>query len=216
MPSRVEFFAEASNPPVSGALHTPESANGIGLVLTHGAGANCRSRLLTLLAEAFCDSGVTVLRCDLPFRQQRSTGPPLRSVDRDQQGIRRAAECVRRFAERVIIGGHSYGGRMASMLAADDPTVASALLLLSYPLHPPKRPEQMRTAHFPRLRTPALFVSGTRDGFGSTQELNDAIALIPATTRLLSVPSAGHELLTKSNETTLPALIVDALFALGT
>lgn len=216
MSTRVEPFSKRTDPPVAGFLHTPESANGIGLVLTHGAGANCRSKLITSVAEAFCEAGTTVLRCDLPFRQQRPTGPPLRTADIDQQGIRRAVECLRAITERVAIGGHSYGGRMASLLAADDPSVASVLLLLSYPLHPPKRAEQMRTAHFPRLRTPALFVSGSRDGFGTTAELTAAIALIPARTQLLTIASAGHELLTKSNGSELPKLIVDTLFALGT
>ena len=66
----------------------------------------------------------------------------------------------------VVLGGHSYGGRQATMLAAEEPGVAEALLLLSYPLHPPNKPAQLRTAHFPQLRTPALFVSGTKDPFG--------------------------------------------------
>lgn len=196
---------------VSGYLHRPDSPNGLALALTHSAGADCRSKLLTALADAFSDSGVTVLRFDLPFRQQRPTGPPPRgSAERDQQGIREAIECLRPISKQVVIGGHSYGGRQASMLAADDPSIASALLLLSYPLHPPKRSAELRTAHFPRLRTPALFVSGTRDGFGTTEELTAAIALIPARTQLLSI-SAGHELLTKANAAHLPATVVNAL-----
>jgi predicted alpha/beta-hydrolase family hydrolase len=83
--------------------------------------------------------------------------------------------------------------------------------LLSYPLHPPQRRTELRTAHFPNLKTPALFVSGTRDGFGSIDELATAIQLIPAKTELLPVPSAGHELMTKKNRDELPKLIVDSL-----
>ncbi len=209
--AHVETFADsAGDVSVVGYLHRPATANGSGLVLTHGAGADCRSKLLTSVAEAFCDAGFFVLRCDLPFRQMRPTGPPMRgSAERDQKGIQRAAECLRQYAQSVCVGGHSYGGRMASMLAADEPKVASALLLLSYPLHPPNKPDQMRTAHFPRLQTPSLFVSGMRDGFGTTQELSDAISLIPASTQLMSMPSAGHELLTKANAATLPRMIVE-------
>ena len=81
---------------------------------------------------------------------------------------------------RVIAGGHSYGGRQTAMLAAERPDSADGLLLLSYPLHPPKRPQQMRTAYFPELRTPALFVHGARDPFGSLEELREAIAARPA------------------------------------
>ena len=94
----------------------------------------------------------------------------------------------------VAVGGHSYGGRQASMLAAEQPGSIDALLLLSYPLHPPKKPQQLRTAHFSAWRTPALFVHGTRDPFASTEELNAAIAEIPASTRIMTVERAGHEL----------------------
>jgi uncharacterized protein len=102
---------------------------------------------------------------------------------------------VRRLASgRVFLGGHSYGGRQASILAAEDPAVAQALLLLSYPLHPPARSAELRTAHFPGLRTPALFVHGTRDPFGSIDELRAVLALIPAPTRVHVVEGAGHDL----------------------
>ena len=98
---------------------------------------------------------------------------------------------------------------MASMLAASEPSVADALLLLSYPLHPPRQPQQMRTKHFPQIETPALVVSGTHDGFGSIAELESAIALIPARTQLLEVKGAGHELLNKASRETLPWLVVE-------
>ena len=186
------------DPPVRGYLHVPESASTDGLVLTHGAGANCQSALLVGLASALYNANVTVLRCDLSFRQERPHGPPNRSAERDQQGLKRAVEWIReRVSGRVFLGGHSYGGRQASMLAASEPSLVEGLLLLSYPLHPPKRPDQLRTAHFPDLRTPALFVSGTRDGFGTVEELMSAISLIPARTRLFTVEGVGHELLRK-------------------
>ena len=80
-------------------------------------------------------------------------------------------------------------------LAAEDPGVVSGLLLLSYPLHPPRQPSQQRTAHFPSLRTPALFVQGTRDPFGSVEEMRLALQLILARTSLLALDGAGHDLL---------------------
>lgn len=83
------------------------------------------------------------------------------------------------------------------MLAAEDPTVAQALLLLSYPLHPPGKPAQARTAHFPTLRTPAFFAHGTRDPFGTIEEMREALQLIPAKTDLLVVDGAPHGLPTK-------------------
>src|SRR3989442_1657217 len=96
---------------------------------------------------------------------------------------------------RVFLGGHSYGGRQASILATDQPGLADAILLLSYPLHPPGRAAQLRTAHFGTLRTPALFVHGSADPFGSLDELESARRLIPARTALLAVDGAGHDLL---------------------
>jgi predicted alpha/beta-hydrolase family hydrolase len=165
-------------------------------VLTHGAGANCQSSLLVALAEAFAGCGLTVLRCDLPFRQVRPHGPPSPgSAVRDREGLRQAVTAMREIVPgRVFLGGHSYGGRQATMLAADDPGVAAALLLLSYPLHPPRRPTQLRTAHFSQLRVPSLFVQGTRDEFASVEEITSALKLIPVRTRLLVIEEAGHSL----------------------
>jgi uncharacterized protein len=198
--------------PVRGFLHRPASPGDDALILTHGAGANCDSPLLATLADAFCSRGFTVLRCDLPFRQLRPHGPPPRgSAERDQQGLRAAVASMRRqISGRLFLGGHSYGGRQASMLAADEPGLVAGLLLLSYPLHPPQRPAELRTAHFPRLETPALFVHGVRDGFASSDELAAALKLIPASTEVLTVTGTGHELLSKKNRDELPGTVVDA------
>jgi len=198
--------------PVRGFLHRARGADADGLVLTHGAGANCQTSLLKALAEAFCAAGVTVLRCDLPFRQARPHGPPMRgSGERDQKGLRAAVSALRRETKgRLSLGGHSYGGRQESMLAAAAPGLVEGLLLLSYPLHPPKRPDQMRTTHFPSLQTPALFVSGERDGFGTRAEIESALKLIPAKTELLMVAGAGHELMTARNGAELPGRVVEA------
>jgi predicted alpha/beta-hydrolase family hydrolase len=211
--STCEAFSETSADGVlvRGFLHSPDNGGADGLVLTHGAGANCNALLLVALAEAFCAAGVTVLRCDLPFRQARPQGPPPRgNAQRDQQGLRAAVESVRGVTARVFLGGHSYGGRQASMLAAAEPGVAEALLLLSYPLHPPQRPDELRTAHFPSLQTPALFVSGARDGFGSVAEMEAALKLIPARTELVTIAGTGHELANKKNREAVAQLVVEA------
>jgi len=198
-------------------LHRPTDSAGDCLVLTHGAGSNCDSPLLVALADAFCASGVTVLRLDLPFRQLRPHGPPPRgSAEHDQQGLRAAVTSMRQQTSgRVFLGGHSYGGRQASMLTAAEPGLVDRLLLLSYPLHPPQRPSELRTGHFPDLKTPALFVHGTRDGFGSIDELVAAMKLIPARTKLLPITGAGHELMTKRNRDEVSKQVVEAfrLFA---
>ena len=109
--------------------------------------------------------------------------------------MRRAVAEVRKLVSgRVFAGGHSYGGRQTAMAAAETEGLVEGLLLLSYPLHPPGKPEQKRTAHFPQLHVPALFVHGTADPFGSLEELREAMALIPARTDLVAVEGAGHDL----------------------
>jgi hypothetical protein len=166
------------------------------LLLTHGAGSNRNAPLLVALAAAFEQANINVLRWDLPFRQERPKGPP-RPGDsaRDRAGLREQILKMRETKpERVWLGGHSYGGRQSSMLAAEFPELADALLLLSYPLHPPDKPASLRTAHFPQLRTPALFVHGSRDPFASTDEMKDAMTLIPAPVDLLEIEGAGHDL----------------------
>jgi predicted alpha/beta-hydrolase family hydrolase len=184
------------DPFVRGLLHHPAKPNGDGLVLTHGAGSNCQAPLLIALANTFTEAGFTVLRCDLPYRQDRPYGPPgPGDAKRDRAGLKNAAAVLKSMvAGRVFLGGHSYGGRQASMLCAEIPAEASGLLLLSYPLHPPRKPEQLRTQHFFNLQTPALFVEGTRDPFGSVAEIDTALKLIPAKTQLMEVEGAGHDL----------------------
>jgi predicted alpha/beta-hydrolase family hydrolase len=179
-----------------GFLHRPDAPIGDALVLTHGAGSNCTAPLLVAVANEFAAAGILVYRYDLSFRRKRPHGPPSpASSAADRDGIRAAAQVARSLVTgKVIAGGHSYGGRQTSMAAAEDPLLADGLLLLSYPLHPPNRPHQLRTAHFPEIRTPALFFHGAKDGFGTEQEMRDALQLIPARSDLVLVEGAGHDL----------------------
>jgi predicted alpha/beta-hydrolase family hydrolase len=190
-------FSDASlNPTVLGFLHSPANPNGDALILAHGAGSDCNAPLLVALSEIFPRHGYVVLRCDLPFRQERRTGPPFPGkAQRDRAGLRNVVVTLRKTVSgRIFLGGHSYGGRQATMLCAGEPELVSGLLLLSYPLHPPRTPEQLRIQHLPELRTPSLFVHGTRDPFGSVEEMTEALRLIPAETELMNVEGAGHDL----------------------
>lgn len=196
-------------PAVRGFLHRPLTTVVGSLVLTHGAGGDARTPLLVDLAAAFCADGIMVLRCDLPYRQARPKGPPTpATAPRDRDGLRHAVRVVRSLAAGpVFLGGLSYGGRQASLLAADEPKLTDALLLLSYPLHPPGRPTELRTAHWPRLQTPALFVHGSGDPFGSPAELEAARALIPVTSAVMEV-EGGHDLgYARARRRDLPARI---------
>jgi uncharacterized protein len=181
---------------VAGVLHRPEAGNGNVLVLTHGAGSDCRAPLLARLARAFESAGYVVLRYNLPYRRERPKGPPFpAAAPRDRSGIAEAVKAARQLGSgRLFLGGHSYGGRQSAMVASAHPDIADALLLLSYPLHPPREPENKRVAFFPELRIPTLFVHGTKDPFASVEELREAMALIPAHTDLLVVEGAAHDL----------------------
>jgi predicted alpha/beta-hydrolase family hydrolase len=212
--SAPSFSNLSVDPAVRGFLHSPPEPNQNGLVLTHGAGSNCQSPLLVTLAEAFTDASFTVLRCDLPFRQNRPYGPP-RPGDaaKDREGLKNAIAELRKVTSgRMFLGGHSYGGRQATMLCAQEPSIADGLLLLSYPLHPPKKPDQLRTQHFPQLNTPALFVHGTRDPFGSIEEMELALKLIAGKHSLLTVEGAGHDLgfKGKAKREELPGMMLNA------
>jgi predicted alpha/beta-hydrolase family hydrolase len=185
-----------NTPPVVGFFHEPEAKATAGLVLTHGAGANCGSPLLVNVAASLVRLGWAVLRYDLPFRQGRKFGPPSPArAGADRDGLRAAAQEVRsRVNEPVFLGGHSYGGRQASIVAAEQVGAVPGILLLSYPLHPPGKPEQLRTAHFKNIEAPCLFIHGTSDPFGSPDEIKAAISLIPGKCKLISLDGLGHDL----------------------
>ena len=210
--SFAEFRDDSLNPAVRGFLHSPANPNGDALVVTHGAGSDSTASLLVAIAEAFADHGYVVLRCNLPFRQQRRFGPPFPgNAERDRAGLRNAIAGLRKkVAGRIFLGGHSYGGRQATMLCAGERELAPGLLLLSYPLHPPRKPEQLRIQHLPNLHTPSLFVHGTRDPFGSVDEMTSALRLVPAKTELMAIEGAGHDLgfKGKARAVELPAIIL--------
>ena len=209
----ISFQNLNSDPAIHGWLHLPAQPIGKAIVLTHGAGADCQSKLLVEMSNALASSGFTVLRFDLPFRRARPHGPPSPSTaSRDRDGLRRAVSLMQEQKNtQVFLGGHSYGGRQATILASEEPQLADGLLLLSYPLHPPQKPNQLRTSHFPKLSTPAFFVHGTRDPFATIAELISALQLIPAPHAILEVDRAAHDLLPKKKTANdLPSQVVTA------
>ncbi len=195
-------FAEP--PSVRGWLHQPAKKATAGIVLTHGAGGNCESPLLIALCDVFAERGVAALRCDLPYRQKRPSGPPSPSgAAMDRKGLERAVASLREeIGGPVYIGGSSYGGRQASMLATEKPDVAAGLLMLSYPLHPPGKPESLRTDHFGGIKAPALFAHGSKDVFGSEQEMQTAMKMLKAPAELELFAGASHGLVQKRDAAT--------------
>ncbi|WP_245650049.1 alpha/beta hydrolase family protein [Millisia brevis] len=178
-------------------LDLPEGDPAAVVVLAHGAGGSRGAANLLAVSAACTAIGIAVARIDLPYRQLRPKGPPTPSrsgVDRD--GIRAAAAALRERLPDVplAIGGHSYGGRQASMVAAEDPAGLDALILTSYPLHPPGKPERLRVEHLPDLTVPTVVAQGNRDPFGTAADVEAAFAVVPAPVTVLTIENAGHDL----------------------
>ena len=198
---------------IAGIAHEPDGKPRGTVVLTHGAGGSRESALLKKICDEWARRGWLAVRYNLPYRRRRPKGPPSGSAATDQAGIVEAIELVRDMAKGpVVAGGHSYGGRMTSMVVADGAAGVDALTLFSYPLHPPGKPERARTEHLPRIEVPTVFTHGTSDPFGSIDELRAAAALIPASADVVEITGARHDLGAKSLD--VPVLAVDAALRL--
>ncbi len=205
---------------IAGVAHRPDGAPAGVVLLTHGAGGSRESPLLIALCDEWARRGWLALRYNLPYRRRRPTGPPSGSAAADQAGIVEAISTARALlagiagaGSAVIAGGHSYGGRLTSMVAAAQPGIVDGLTLFSYPLHPPGKPERLRTEHFGAITMPTVFTHGSSDPFGSIAELRTAVALIGAPTEIVEISGARHDL--RSKVTNVPAVAVDAALAIG-
>ncbi|GCA98178.1 alpha/beta family hydrolase [Mycolicibacterium sp. NCC-Tsukiji] len=193
---------------IAGIAHEPDGTPTGVVLLTHGAGGNRDAPLIIRLCDEWASHGWLAIRYNLPYRRRRPKGPPSNSAASDQAGIVEAIELAHTLTDGpVIAGGHSYGGRMTSMVAAQGADLA-ALTLFSYPLHPPGKPERARTEHLGQIKVPTVFTHGTADPFGSIDELTAAAQLIPAPTELIEITGARHDLGSKTLD--VPALAVAA------
>lgn len=166
-------LAGARTAAVTSWWHEPEAAAEppATVVLAHGAGGSVQDPALVAACEVIASTGHRAVRVNLPYRELRPKGPPPRaeSCVADWASVRDAV--VSRVGTPVVIGGKSYGGRVATMLAAQDPTDVEAVLCLSYPLHPPGRPDRLRVEHLQAINVPVMVVQGTSDPFGTPSEL---------------------------------------------
>jgi predicted alpha/beta-hydrolase family hydrolase len=164
----------------------------ISILLTHGAGTDANSQFLIELDHALTAEGAFVRRYTLPFKQLGKTPNPKVAIE-DRAGLRTELERLRSDRGGTIVAaGHSYGGRQMTMLAAEVPGVADKLVAMSYPLHPPGKPQQLRTDHFASLRTPLLILQGTRDEFGAREEFERETAQIPGPVTLQFLEGEKH------------------------
>jgi uncharacterized protein len=159
-----------------------------GLLLTPGAGAGRDQAALVAVDEAVTGHGVAVDRVEFPGRTagRRRPDPPEVCIETVRTATAGLAQRLGVPTSEIAVGGRSMGGRMCSMAVAEGLEVA-ALVLISYPLHPAQAPDRLRTAHFPALHLPCLFVSGRRDALGSPDELERETAGIPGPVTLVFV-----------------------------
>ena len=193
---------------IAGITHHPDGIPAGVVILTHGAGGSRESPLLIRICDEWAARGWLAVRYNLPYRRRRPTGPPSGSAV-DLAGIVEALAFARTLTDRpVIAGGHSYGGRLTSVAVAEGLVGVDTLTLFSYPLHPPGKPERLRTEHFGAITVPTVFTHGSADPFGSITELRTAAALISAPTEIVEIAGARHDLASKTLD--VPGLAVDA------
>lgn len=160
------------------------------LLLGHGAGGDLHTPGLALYAGALAAAGIGAVRFNFPYVEARRKIPDKQPVL--ELCFRRVAEQVQGRAERLYLGGRSMGGRIASYVAAEG-FPALGLVFLSYPLHPPGRPERLRSAHLMKIRVPMLFLHGTRDAFAGPALLREVLDALPTVT-LHDIQGADHGL----------------------
>lgn len=185
---RVDAIRYAPTGPTSKNVH---------IILAHGAGAGQRHPFIAGVARQLAKAGVDVWTFDFPYMEQKRRAPDRAPVLEDcfRQVIAFARESAG-APEALFIGGKSMGGRIATHLAAQADQLAG-VFALGYPLHPPGKPEQLRTAHLGSIRVPVLIVQGERDAFGTPAELGQAIGAMKARVTLEVVEGGDHSLATR-------------------
>jgi len=182
-----------------------------GVVLFPGAGSSRDHAALVAIEQQL--SPLPVLRVDFPYRKAGKKFP-----DKAPVLVQCVKDEVRAFAQEIgcdttelVIGGRSMGGRMCTMASSDveDALGVAGVVCIGYPLHPPKKPEQLRIEHLPRLSAKALFISGTRDEFGAPEELATAFALLPSPPSVHLIDGGRHEL--KGHDDHIATLLRDWL-----
>jgi predicted alpha/beta-hydrolase family hydrolase len=179
-------------------LDWPPRKTGIdrAVVLAHGAGSDRNGTALTTTGARLAAAGIPTLRFDYPYRTAGRNAPDRPPVleAATREAVALAAEATKLSPDQLVLGGRSMGGRYCSLVAGaeEDPVPCRGLVLLGYPLHPAGKPDQLRTAHFPRLRIPVLFVSGTRDAMAPRDSLETAAKAIPGPVTFHWIDDADH------------------------
>ena len=187
--------------------HRASPADGALLVLAHGAGAGRGHPFMVAAAEGLAARGIDVVTFDFPYMHDRRPVPDRAPVleacfDRVAYRSRGLGDLS---ARRLFLGGKSMGGRMATHLGAQGMTGLHGIVVFGYPLHPPGKLDQLRTAHLPSVQVPVLVVQGERDAFGTPSELEPVLATMPAGATLHTVAGGDHSLTVRGRK--LPQIL---------
>lgn len=211
---------------VTGLLYRPSKAarSGVTLILGHGAGAGQLHPFMQLFASGLAERGIDTLTFNFQYMEQgRRVPDPKAKLENCYRAVIEAARKHKKLkGNRVVIGGKSMGGRIASQVAAlgfggltplsdaAAPEIAG-LVFLGYPLHPPGRPDKLRDAHLPQITAPMLFVQGSRDAFGTPDELRATIKKhhLPATLQV--VEGGDHSLKVSKGASTTQAQVYETV-----
>ena len=168
--------------------------NRVSLILGHGAGANQLSGFMRLFAAGLAERGLDVVTFNFLYTEQgRKIPDPAPRLESCYRAVIDAVVKHKKLkGNRLVIGGKSMGGRIASQVAASQPADIDGLVFLGYPLHPPGRPDKLRSEHLPKIKAPMLFVQGSRDAFGTKQEIEALIKKLKLPAELYSIEGGDH------------------------
>ena len=193
--------------------HAPKSLQTT-VILGHGAGASQLSPFMTHFARGLASRGADVVTFDFVYmeRRRRAPDPPARLEACYRAVVQATRERVPTARVRLVVGGKSMGGRIASQVVAADAggLDVGGLVFLGYPLHPPGRPDRLRSAHLPSINAPMLFVQGSRDPFGTRDELQPVLSTCRSA-QLLVVERGDHSLKVKGNGAPSPEQVWDGV-----
>jgi predicted alpha/beta-hydrolase family hydrolase len=197
MPQHIRIDITPSEHVTATAYPAAGGRAGICVIPGHGAGSNQSNPAIVRFADALAARGFDAVTFNFLYSEQRRRVPdPNAKLELCWRALIQAFHDGRLIGQgaALVIGGRSMGGRIASQVAAADPHGIAGLLLLGYPLHPPGQPEKLRTRHLPDIRIPTLFVQGSRDAFGTPEELSPVISRIKGPASLFVVEGADHSL----------------------
>src|ERR1700760_2640635 len=189
---RVEI-APSQNVTALGYPAAAANRAGVTLILAHGAGADQRSGFMVAFANALAERGVDIVTFNFLYSEHRRRIPdPNWRLETCWRAVIEAERGRMASDDKLAIGGKSMGGRIASQVAADGAGVLAGLVFLGYPLHPPGRPDRLRSAHLQSVKAPMLFVQGSRDAFGTPAELQPIIGRLDPAADLFVVEGGDH------------------------